>query len=352
MRQIELSIIIPTMNEELSLPTALASIARQQQIEIEIIVADGGSTDLTQAVALGHHFQKISFVSTVCDKAEQLNLGATQAVGEYLLFMHADCSFPDDQALRKGVDSLAEAQARSGNKRFAGHFRLKFERNSTAPSLGYTYYERKASLNRPGCAHGDQGILLSRKMFAEHGAFSTSCPLLAETRLADQLREKGQWLLIPADILTSARRFEKEGLKERQILNAVILALDAAGMDQTINGIPQIYWEQSQSKSLEIYPMLLLVREKITALSREERRIFWLRIGVFVRDNAWQIPFFLDVKREYGSNGIIEDSFLYWLDRFERFCSTLICSRPGTYCACLITKIWFKFMLLRVGEKD
>lgn len=350
MKRIELSIVIPTFNEEVSLATALASIARQKQIEMEIIVADGDSTDLTSAVLQACPLRKLFLNSAVRNRAEQLNAGAALAKGEYLLFLHADSSFPDEYALRKGVDAL-RAAASSGNRSYAGHFRLKFGRLATAPSLGFAYYERKASLNRAGCAHGDQGIVLPTELFAAAGPFSTGCPLLAETRFADRLREQGVWLLLPADILTSARRFEAEGLQERQTLNAVIMALGAVGQEQLINGMPNIYREQSRSEYLDIYPLLKLIGQEITVLSRQERRIFWLRIGAYARDNAWQIPFFLDVRREFRTGDVAGDNGWSWLDRYERFCRILPGNRPGAYCAGLVARFWFKSQLFRAGGR-
>ena len=44
-----LSIVIPTLNEAENLPNLLAELKRQQNIEVEVIVGDGGSTDATQS---------------------------------------------------------------------------------------------------------------------------------------------------------------------------------------------------------------------------------------------------------------------------------------------------------------
>ena len=45
-----LSIVIPTLNEAENLPSLLAELKRQQNIAVEVIVGDGGSTDATQSV--------------------------------------------------------------------------------------------------------------------------------------------------------------------------------------------------------------------------------------------------------------------------------------------------------------
>jgi hypothetical protein len=299
-------------------------------------------------VALRHNLQRIFFINGGCNKAEQLNSGVAKATGEIILFVHADSIFPDNLALRKGIDMLRRAESGSGGKAFAGHFRLRFERNSTAPSLGYTYFEQKARLDRPGCAHGDQGIMLSQKLFAECGPFAVACPLLSETRFADQLREKGQWLLIPADILTSARRFEKEGLRKRQVLNGIIMALGATGMDYLLNRLPDIYREHGQVERLEIHPLLVRLNQEISALSSDERRRFWMRIGNYVSCNAWQILFFLDIRREFRADGGVGNKLSCgYLDRFDRVCRILACNKLGACCASVISRILFKLLLLR-----
>jgi hypothetical protein len=152
--------------------------------------------------------------------------------------------------------------------------------------------------------------------------------------------------------MTSARRFEKEGLKERQILNAVIMALCATGMDQMVSKIPNIYREHDKSGRLDIYQILLLVKEEIGALSRGERRSFWSRIGGYVSNNAWQIPFFLDVRREFRADGVARDnSSCRCLDRFDRFYSILTCNKLGACCASIIARIWFKSLLFREGDR-
>ena len=157
--------------------------------------------------------------------------------------------------MRGAIDYLRQASSASGGRLFAGHFGLRFRRSSSDHSLAYRYYESKARLNRAGCAHGDQGILIPAEFFRKSGGFDESCGLLAETRFADRLREQGAWLLLPREITTSARRFETEGMKERQTLNAVIMALAAADRYDIVRSLPDLYREQEKSAKLDLQPL-------------------------------------------------------------------------------------------------
>ena len=107
-----LSIIIPTLNEAEHLPALLDDLKQQQNISLEIIVGDGGSTDATRAVAEAYG---VSFVSAKPGRGAQMNAAARKATGEYLLFLHADSRLDDPNLLADAVQALppvAHARAR------------------------------------------------------------------------------------------------------------------------------------------------------------------------------------------------------------------------------------------------
>ena len=87
------SIVIPTFNESTALPFALKPLIDgiDYLSEIEIIVSDGGSSDDTCAQAARF---PVLLVHSGNGRAVQMNAGADQAMGDYLLFLHADTRLP------------------------------------------------------------------------------------------------------------------------------------------------------------------------------------------------------------------------------------------------------------------
>src|SRR2546425_1066013 len=84
-----ISIVIPTLNEAACIGDTLRSLRRQRPLEI--IIADGGSTDGTHALIRDADV----LVTASPGRAMQMNAGAARARGEYLLFLHADCMLED-----------------------------------------------------------------------------------------------------------------------------------------------------------------------------------------------------------------------------------------------------------------
>jgi len=85
----DISIIIPTLNEEKYLPRCLSSLNNQSRKEIrELIVVDGGSTDET--VEIARKYSDKILVEPGRAVGASRNIGATEATGEILAFIDAD----------------------------------------------------------------------------------------------------------------------------------------------------------------------------------------------------------------------------------------------------------------------
>lgn len=89
-----LSIIIPTLNEETSLPATLANLAKLNPPPLEVIVADASSEDGTVTVACEAGISVIENLPP--GRAGQMNAGVDAASGELLCFLHADTTLPAD----------------------------------------------------------------------------------------------------------------------------------------------------------------------------------------------------------------------------------------------------------------
>lgn len=92
----ELSIIIPTLNEEKYLPKLLDSIAMQNfRGKLQIIVVDGSSTDQTIQIAQDYKDKlDLLILRTPADIGLQKNKGVEKAKYESLLFIDADMILP------------------------------------------------------------------------------------------------------------------------------------------------------------------------------------------------------------------------------------------------------------------
>jgi len=318
---IELSLIVPVLNEAEGIGTFLRGLAAQQGVSFQVILCDGGSTDDTVARASALN-DKLPFslflLHAEKGRARQMNAGTRVATGEYFLFLHADSTFVDPFALRQGLSLLRQEEQRVGDVRIAAHFSLRFQESAGSISFAYYLAAGKARLERAGCTHGDQGFLLNRRFFAEAGPFDQSCLAMEDTRFAENVRAKGSWLLLPLELVTSVRRFEAEGLLERNVLNMILMTLAAVGREDFIREMPGIYATQCLTGKLRLFPYLDRIRQLIKGLPSPVRMRFWYTVGRYVSLNAWQIPFFLDMRKSFRKAVPVVQSETTYLNFFDR----------------------------------
>ena len=100
----ELTIVIPSYNEELRLPASLEKIAayiRERRPNTEVIVVDDGSTDRTAAVAESWRgrISQLRVVSNGVNRGKGFSVrrGSLEARGEIVLFTDADLSSPIEE---------------------------------------------------------------------------------------------------------------------------------------------------------------------------------------------------------------------------------------------------------------
>jgi rSAM/selenodomain-associated transferase 2 len=340
----EISLIVPVLNEEKNLLELLESLKNQNAVFFELIFCDGGSDDGSHAI-IENHVNKVPFnvsiVHSQRGRGRQMNLGAQHAQAQTLLFLHADSKFTDPLALKKAIDALDSKVCRLGSDKVAGHFSLRFLRSDTRSSLAYHFYEGKTSLNRSGCINGDQGFLMRRRFFEEIGGFDESLGFLEDERLAKRIFEQGQWILIPAEIITSARRFETEGLFERQVLNALIMNFSYIGWDVFFREVVGIYNAQKESGRLKLLPFF----NKIVQLLHKEsfkRRIFlWYQTGTYVNENAWQLAYALDVRRNFHAGQVLTRNNKPFLKLFDSYGRCLVNHFFGRFVTMCLTWFWF-----------
>ena len=203
----EIAYIIPTLNEEAHLGGTLDSVIVQAG-EKEIIVVDAGSQDGTIEVARAYGCQTI--VSSPC-RGKQMNQGAAAATKGALLFLHADT------ILHEGASKEIQ-RFLSHPDTLAGSFRLEFQPNSRPLRL----YSAFSHINLPLFTFGDQGLFVLKSTFQAIGGFR-EYPILEDVEIQQRLRSCGQFKKSHLPVVTSSRRFTKNGPIRQQLLNALIL---------------------------------------------------------------------------------------------------------------------------------
>ena len=195
--QQRISVIIPTLNEERWIGPRLREL--QGSSVLEVIVVDGGSADATVRVAesLGARVLRER-----ANRGLQQNRGAEEATGEILLFLHADTSLPRDFA-----DQVRATLRRPGVS--AGAFRFRLD----GPGWRLRLVERVVALRCQifRLPYGDQAIFLQREVFQASGRFA-AMPVMEDFDLIRRLKKLGRVALAEGAVVTSARRWRREGV--------------------------------------------------------------------------------------------------------------------------------------------
>ncbi len=199
----DLAVVIPTLNEEISIGECIASVGVDDGVDL--IVSDGGSSDRTRDVARegGAHV-----VTGAFGRGPQLNLGAASTSAARLLFLHADCRLPEGwmPALSRVLDDQDVALA---------CFRLRTLSSARSkPLMLHRLWLRVFDLRSRGLGqpYGDQGFAVRRAVFDNAGRFP-EIPLMEDVAFARACRSLGKVHRLPMEIRTTARRVEQMPLK-------------------------------------------------------------------------------------------------------------------------------------------
>ncbi|WAR46502.1 TIGR04283 family arsenosugar biosynthesis glycosyltransferase [Methylomonas rapida] len=198
-----LSIILPVLNEGECLGVALQAL-QVLRLDCELIVVDGGSTDLSLAMA-PPLADKV--VSSPRGRAKQMNAGADAAKADIFLFLHADTALPDGS-----VDLITKVIEDGWNW---GRFDVQFD--APQPIFKLIAWMMNLRSRLSGIATGDQAIFLTRKAFEAVGGFP-DIALMEDITLSSRLKKLGKPCCLRAKVTTSARRWQRHGILKTIVL--------------------------------------------------------------------------------------------------------------------------------------
>ncbi len=195
---IRLSIVMPVLNEAPGIERALLALHPLRGRGHEVIVVDGGSGDDTVGRARG-----------LCDRllvsgpgrGRQMAMGARHAVGDAVIFLHADTELPPD-------GDLLITGALAGGATWG-----RFDVCLSGGSWGLRVVERAMNLRSrlTGIATGDQAMFVRRDVLEAAGGVPEQS-LMEDIELSRRLLGMGRPACLRDTVWTSSRRWEEGGL--------------------------------------------------------------------------------------------------------------------------------------------
>lgn len=220
-----ISIIIPTLNEEENIRKLLDNL-KNLKGDFEVIFSDGGSFDKTLDII--KDFGNYKIINSDRGRAKQLNNGAKESNNDILFFLHAD-SVIEENALIKIEDFI-----KNGNK--VGCLKIKFDSKKILMNIFAVLSNLRVKYRN--IAFGDQGIFIEKKFFEDIGMFE-DIPLMEDYKLSIKLKSICRIKYIDSYIISSSRRFEKNGIIKTALLMQKLQYMFRKGI--SIDKIANIY---------------------------------------------------------------------------------------------------------------
>ncbi|MFC1816016.1 TIGR04283 family arsenosugar biosynthesis glycosyltransferase [Thermodesulfobacteriota bacterium] len=210
----QLSIIIPVLNEAYIINQTLRHLQNMDfDGTVEIIVVDGDPKGSTVNAITSADVKK-----AVASKGRgaQMNKGAVLAAGDILLFLHADVTLAMD-AFKQIVDTC-------NRKNLAGGA-FSFGINSKRKAFKIIEIAVAVRSHLTKIPYGDQAIFLKTKYFHQIGKFR-EIPLMEDVEMMRRIKQTGgRIVILPSKVLTSPRRWEKEGVVYCTLRNWLLITL-------------------------------------------------------------------------------------------------------------------------------
>ena len=195
---VQLSIIVPALNEAGCIRELLRQLQALRAQGHEVIVVDGGSCDATVALAQPLVDQ---LLPAPAGRALQMNIGAQAAGGRVLWFVHADTRVPETAA-QVIIESVAHAAG-------WGRFDVRLSGDRLLLRLVERMMNWRSRIT--GIATGDQGIFVTRELFERVGGFA-ALPLMEDIDLSRRLKREQRPLCLRDTLTSSSRRWEQKGI--------------------------------------------------------------------------------------------------------------------------------------------
>ncbi len=214
-----ISVIIPVLHEAQTINAAIEHLrALPSPSSLEIIVVDGSvDGDTIKAIRL----DSVVRIRSPLGRGRQMNSGAAVAKGDILLFLHADAFLPVG-----GLKSIAKLM--SDGQYVAGAFDLGIQTPRRIFKITEKYVAMRTRLTR--IPFGDQAIFIRKDYFDGLGGYR-DIPIMEDVELMGRIKGRGDGIcIIPEQVMTSPRRWEREGVLYCTLRNGMLQLLYVLGV--------------------------------------------------------------------------------------------------------------------------
>ena len=195
----KISIIIPTINEANNLPLLLSDLSGIQK-KVEVIIVDCGSEDKT--IDIANIYGAKVYKTKERNRGLQLDIGAKNSEGDWLIFLHADTRLTHDW-FRK-INSVFK-----GDKNYIYYFKFKINHKK----IIYRVLEilvnfRSQYFKQP---YGDQGLIIHRTTYLKNNGFR-KIPLMEDIDFLRRLKNKKDLRQLNLPIFISSRKWDRTNI--------------------------------------------------------------------------------------------------------------------------------------------
>lgn len=220
----QLSVIIPTYNEELTIGKTLDALSRLVNVD-EVIVVDGGSADATIRIVENYPANKplrlIRFAEA--NRGRQLHEGTRYATGEIFWFLHADTR-PVQGCGKQIKQYMRYAEIVGGN------FEVVFEGDNRTARFLRRLYPNLRSLN---LIYGDSAMFVRRETYEKVGGFKP-LPIFEDVDLRRRLLKIGRLAHINLAVSVSSRRFENRSFVKTLLIWSILQSSSWVGFPPSL----------------------------------------------------------------------------------------------------------------------
>ncbi|MBP7967797.1 glycosyltransferase [Candidatus Woesebacteria bacterium] len=231
----QISVIIPTYNEEQYLPKLLDDLSHQTSPNFEVIISDGSSTDKTlqKATLFKSQLNLLLLQSPKQQVSAQRNFGAHHAKGSYIIFLDADMRVKNNF-----IEQLHTVIAHSKRLLFIpAHIPdSQYAHDELLYKIQTFFIEMSHHTKKP-FTYGPT-VLFLKSLFDHLGGYDEGVVFAEDQEIIQRARDNGVIAELLPDVLVyfSTRRYEKEGRLNvmRKYLMASVILLTEGKIDKEI----------------------------------------------------------------------------------------------------------------------